>query len=504
MSNRKGTESAFHVPLIFPLLLGTLAFGAIYFVVLLPPLRHPLVMRYALCHWVGVASAWLFCVGVSALVFKWWAARAESRVSQDVAGVLRGIVEARNDLDPSVARDSMQLGLWLDTLWRSQKSEHLRSWYGRRVTHFVRRQMERKSCKRIDDDLRELAELDAEHQHGSYAMIRIICWAMPMLGFLGTVLGISDTLGKMDAQALASGSQEAMNRLTAGLYVAFDTTAVGLVLTMVAMFLQFAVQRRETSLLTQIDLGVASAMNECLSVPEDAPHVGDVGAVLRAITEGLLTSVQQLVQKQSELWRDTISEAHTHWKHLSEGVAEATSATMQTAMRDSLQEYRQSMHVHLHDLVRLQTDGAQQIDSRLQQWQTTISEQARVTLRQQQEMNKHAELLQRLLDSSQMVGAMQGPIEATLHRLTDVDRFHDAAICLTEAVAVLGTQMERYGYLGRQPVRRRGPDAEPGGAEMNEGGPHLSVLRPDASNTDGSSESRADEPSNSPWKRKAG
>jgi hypothetical protein len=26
---------------------------------------------------------------------------------------------------------------------------------------------------------------------------------------------------------------------------------------------------------------------------------------------------------------------------------------------------------------------------------------------------------------------------------------------LTEAVAVLATQMERYGYLGRQPVRRR-------------------------------------------------
>ena len=54
---------------------------------------------------------------------------------------------------------------------------------------------------------------------------------------------------------------------------------------------------------------------------------------------------------------------------------------------------------------------------------------------------------------------MEMPLQATLERLTDVDRFHDAAICLTEAVAVLGTQMERYGYLGRQPVRRK--SAEP-------------------------------------------
>ena len=42
-----------------------------------------------------------------------------------------------------------------------------------------------------------------------------------------------------------------------------------------------------------------------------------------------------------------------------------------------------------------------------------------------------------------------------LQRLTNVDRFHDAAICLTEAVAVLGTQMERYGYLGRKPARQK-------------------------------------------------
>jgi hypothetical protein len=55
---------------------------------------------------------------------------------------------------------------------------------------------------------------------------------------------------------------------------------------------------------------------------------------------------------------------------------------------------------------------------------------------------------------------MEEPLQATLKKLSNIDRVHDAAICLTEAVAVLGTQMERYGYLGRQPVRRRSEAVE--------------------------------------------
>jgi low affinity Fe/Cu permease len=349
----------------------------------------------------------------------------------------------------------------------------------------------------MDDDLRDLADRDSDSQHASHAMIRIICWAMPMLGFLGTVLGISDTLGHMDAQALASGSQEAMNSLTSGLYVAFDTTAVGLILTMIAMFVQFAVQRTEMRLLAQIDSSVADSMQECLSVPEAPWDTTGIEQSLRAVTASMLESMQQLVQKQSEIWRDTISDAHQRWIQLSDGVTETARAGLLPALQDSLQEHREAMREQTEDLVRLQSDGALQIDSRLQQWQTTLSEQTRATLRQQQEINRHAELLQKLLDSSQLVGAMQAPIEATLNRLTDVDRFHDAAVCLTEAVAFLGSQMERHGYLGRQTARRRAAEASRNDSESAP----LQVVRPDESAKDSSVSPATD---NKNWKRRAG
>jgi hypothetical protein len=81
-------------------------------------------------------------------------------------------------------------------------------------------------------------------------------------------------------------------------------------------------------------------------------------------------------------------------------------------------------------------------------------------LAQQRENANQTELLHQLIEQAELVKSMEEPLQSTLQKLTNVDRFHDAAICLTEAVAVLGTQMERYGYLGRQPVRRRAEAVE--------------------------------------------
>jgi hypothetical protein len=78
-----------------------------------------------------------------------------------------------------------------------------------------------------------------------------------------------------------------------------------------------------------------------------------------------------------------------------------------------------------------------------------------LALRQQQEVSRNAELLQKLLDSTQLVQAMQQPIQATLERMTEFDRFQEAALSLTEAVMVLSTQLERSGHISRQAVRRR-------------------------------------------------
>ena len=90
--------------------------------------------------------------------------------------------------------------------------------------------------------------------------MRIVIWATPMLGFLGTVVGITDALGDLGRELGSAGAADAGNSLNtamqgllAGLYVAFDTTAIALCFSIVLMFIQFMLDRAETQMLEAVD-----------------------------------------------------------------------------------------------------------------------------------------------------------------------------------------------------------------------------------------------------------
>src|SRR5205807_1538637 len=101
----------------------------------------------------------------------------------------------------------------------------------------------------LDDQLRALADTDALNLDNSYSLIRFITWAIPILGFLGTVLGITKAIAGVTPEVL----EKSLSSVTEGLSLAFDTTAVGLALTMLTMFLSFVTERLEQSVFEHVD-----------------------------------------------------------------------------------------------------------------------------------------------------------------------------------------------------------------------------------------------------------
>ncbi len=157
----------------------------------------------------------------------------------------------------------MTLATWRDS-WRTEianlQLEVRNSHLVQRLEELLTRQTQRGSSKHLADDLRELSARDADAAHDSLGLVRIIIWAIPMLGFLGTVIGITQTLGGLDF----SNGTAAVDSLKGGLYVAFDTTALGLVLSVIAIFLQFPVERGEQRLLAAIDARVGHLVSATL------------------------------------------------------------------------------------------------------------------------------------------------------------------------------------------------------------------------------------------------
>lgn len=91
----------------------------------------------------------------------------------------------------------------------------------------------------VDEILRSQAEHDESIMESSYSLIRGLIWAVPVLGFIGTVLGLSDAIsdfgGVMSSTEDMNQITSALKGVTAGLATAFDTTLVALV---AALFLQ--------------------------------------------------------------------------------------------------------------------------------------------------------------------------------------------------------------------------------------------------------------------------
>ncbi|MEZ4353974.1 MAG: MotA/TolQ/ExbB proton channel family protein [Myxococcota bacterium] len=98
---------------------------------------------------------------------------------------------------------------------------------------------------------------DEARVDASYALVRVFVWAVPTLGFIGTVLGIGSAVAgfsqTLEAAASLDGMKESIGSVTLGLGVAFDTTLLALVMSILIMFPASAVQRLEEGLLAAVD-----------------------------------------------------------------------------------------------------------------------------------------------------------------------------------------------------------------------------------------------------------
>ena len=92
----------------------------------------------------------------------------------------------------------------------------------------------------------------------SYSVPRILVWAIPLLGFIGTVVGISKAVSGFSGFLQDAGDvdqiKEGIGTVTGGLAVAFDTTLLALLLSILVMIPLVLIERYESRLLLGIDI----------------------------------------------------------------------------------------------------------------------------------------------------------------------------------------------------------------------------------------------------------
>lgn len=107
----------------------------------------------------------------------------------------------------------------------------------------------------VSEMLRAQAENDEGQAESSYGIFAGIVWVIPILGFIGTVIGLSGAIGGfgqvLNSDASVSSLKTSLAPVTANLGVAFDTTFVALVFAMVIQLVMTVLRKKEEQFLDE-------------------------------------------------------------------------------------------------------------------------------------------------------------------------------------------------------------------------------------------------------------
>lgn len=186
---------------------------------------------------------------------------------------------------------------------------------GQRIHGALEHFRSRKSVPEVQTYLSSHAEIDASNVDSGYTLLRAFIWAIPILGFIGTVLGISSAVSGLaasletttvqqetgesnagaagpnasttDARGVADADGDskpggdasagskmvaAMGLVTQGLATAFDTTFLALVMAILLLFPTESLKRIEYSMLDDIDAFTNRSLLRRMTHPEDELH----------------------------------------------------------------------------------------------------------------------------------------------------------------------------------------------------------------------------------------
>jgi len=103
--------------------------------------------------------------------------------------------------------------------------------------------------------MKSQAENDEDQMASSFTLVNGMVWSIPVIGFIGTVRGLSLAIGNFSDTLQASGDlnaiKDSLQGVTGGLSTAFETTLVALVLALIIQLAITFIQQKETAFLDE-------------------------------------------------------------------------------------------------------------------------------------------------------------------------------------------------------------------------------------------------------------
>ena len=398
-------------------------------------LTNELVVRYTTGHPISRFTTGMFFIGVASLlmiaknVFEQFSTEAKIQLVKPVEKPTKSKSKPAPGNQPASAvkttvantAASFQTTLNEHPTWI--KEHYLWQRLSAMMAYFQRSD----STANAETELKYLSELDYERQQQRFALVRILIWATPMLGFLGTVLGISEALGGISVGP-ENNFETMMNGLRGSLYVAFDTTALALTLSMFLMFGQFLIDRFELQLLTIVDTRVHAEVNRSFDLTSSDNES------MTNFSQQFLEASKQAAIDQTKVWKHSIESAEKAWS----STLTETNANVQDNLTDALGQNVSQLASQLTTAID-RADNA--MSHRWQQWQVTLSDNCRLLTEHQKQLAEQTSQFSKMVaEKSDHQKSESKPIENAIEQNNQAI---EATKQLRETLSTLSESIEK-------------------------------------------------------------
>lgn len=238
-------------------------------------------------------------------------------------------------------------------------AERTGSLKGKRLTGLLRIWRDTGSPFQLERGLDTDKELYEHSVSSSYLLARVLVWAIPIFGFVGTVGGISHAVGAFDKVLNSAENVEALRegliQVTGGLSKAFHTTSLGLVLSVIVMLPLTYLEKMEQEMLGTMDTELRSKL--MLLTPPDGFSDVEEASISRLVADAferhlpdpsvLVEPAKVYAEKLSEGTLARLDPLRTFTKESIEGIAEA-----RLSIQDQAHELKRELDGLGADLLR--------------------------------------------------------------------------------------------------------------------------------------------------------
>ena len=453
------------------LLWGGIVTAAFYAAIPHVPYGQATLQRYFCSHPLEYALLGLFFVGLTILTQRILQLRREKQAL--ATGILPEVLW--------VGDDSANLSA-LEKHFAEAPRRLQRTVLMRRLRDAGRYLRSSQSARGLESHLKHLSVTAADRLHDSYSLLLTINWAVPILGFLGTVIGITLAIANVTPEQLDT----SLNSVTGGLAVAFDTTTVAMSFSLVLVFAYAWIKRADQRILSTVDDVALLELLPIFARPGDDSDPLQEAQAEAART--LIDRTESLVVEQTEFWRDSVDGLRERWsetildqqKRLSESLDSQVAATMDdhssqlqqtrqeflTAFEQVTEQFATALEADRRSREELDSSSRQKFEQnwrrvsddlqavvrshdahtedvvdglveRIQSWQSDLERSTQSVDAQLERLQTLTDTLLRLADQQQQLASVERQLSENLESVRAAETFEQTLHNLTAAVHLL-------------------------------------------------------------------